>query len=77
MIIIIYVVSNKTLEAGKILIKEQAHATTIFDSMRALVCDHCLSSSSINNKYFCDKCKKISYCSPKCKLNSKVYLYLF
>lgn len=77
MTLIRYVVSNKTLEGGKVILKEAAYATAIFDSMRSLVCDHCLITSSSPFKFLCDKCKKTSYCSQKCKLNSKSYPFSF
>ena len=49
----------------------------VFDSMKQLVCDVCLTSSDSPLKLNCDKCKLVWYCSPKCKMNAKTYHIFF
>ena len=68
-----YVVSNKLLASGKVILKECAYATAVFDSMKQLACDTCCTTSDSPLKHFCEKCKKVWFCSPKCKMNAKLY----
>jgi len=68
-----YVVSKKALPLEQVLLKEAPYVTAVFDSMKQVVCDHCLASSSSPHQFSCEKCKRMWYCSSKCKLGAKSY----
>lgn len=68
-----YVISKRNLSAGQVIMKDTPYAVAIFDSMKQVVCDSCLVSATSPLKCMCEKCKRVWYCSPKCKLNAKSY----